>query len=177
MRLAIVLAVLGAAASAHAYPQFQLSTGAVRCNQCHYAPAGGGLINQYGRDESADTISAGGNGNLLHGLWEPPDWFDVGGDFRGASLVNDVGATEGADFAAFPMQAELYTRFAWRAFTFNLKAGYGGIARNRDPLFVANVISREHYFMWRPSGTGPYVRAGRFFAPYGLRLVEHPAFV
>jgi len=38
-------------------------------------------------------------------------------------------------------------------------------------------ISREHYLMWRPSATGPYVRAGRFFPVYGLRLVEHPFYV
>jgi hypothetical protein len=38
-------------------------------------------------------------------------------------------------------------------------------------------MSREHYLMWRPSATGPYVRAGRFSAPYGLRLVEHIYYV
>ena len=27
--------------------------------------------------------------------------------------------------------------------------------------------------MWKSGGTGPYVRAGRFFAPYGLRFAEH----
>ena len=176
-RTILVLALVAAAGRAEAYPQFQLSTGAVRCNQCHYAPAGGGLINQYGRDEAADTISGGGNGDLLHGLWDPPDWFDLGGDFRGAALVNDAGATEGADVAAFPMMAELYTRFAWRSLSFTLFGGYPGIARNRDPLFLSNVVSREHYFMWRPQGTGPYARVGRFFAPYGLRWVEHPSYV
>ena len=31
--------------------------------------------------------------------------------------------------------------------------------------------------MWRPSATGPYARLGRFYAPYGLRFVEHIYFV
>ena len=31
--------------------------------------------------------------------------------------------------------------------------------------------------MWKPSATGAYVRAGRFYAPYGLRLVEHIYYV
>ncbi len=31
--------------------------------------------------------------------------------------------------------------------------------------------------MWRPSATGPYARIGKFFAPYGLRFVEHIFFV
>jgi hypothetical protein len=39
------------------------------------------------------------------------------------------------------------------------------------------MMSREHYLMWRPSATGAYVRAGRFAAPYGLRLVEHIYYV
>ena len=31
--------------------------------------------------------------------------------------------------------------------------------------------------MWRPSATGPYARLGRFYAPYGLRFVEHIYYV
>ena len=58
---------------AQAYPQWQLSTGAVRCNQCHYAPAGGGLINSYGRDAVGDELSSfGGNGAFLHGAVSLP---------------------------------------------------------------------------------------------------------
>ena len=59
---------------AQAYPQFQLSTGAQRCNQCHIAPTGGTLLSGYGRDEAGDTISRGGDGSFLHGAWAPPDW-------------------------------------------------------------------------------------------------------
>ena len=39
------------------------------------------------------------------------------------------------------------------------------------------MISNEHYLMWRSSATGPYARVGRFFAPYGLRFVEHIFYV
>ena len=31
--------------------------------------------------------------------------------------------------------------------------------------------------MWRPAAQGVYARAGRFFAPFGLRLAEHYAYV
>ena len=47
------LLLLFVAGSAHAYPQFQLSTGAQRCNECHFAPAGGGLLNAYGREDKS----------------------------------------------------------------------------------------------------------------------------
>jgi len=31
--------------------------------------------------------------------------------------------------------------------------------------------------MWKPSATGAYVRIGRFYAPFGLRLAEHFSYV
>lgn len=31
--------------------------------------------------------------------------------------------------------------------------------------------------MWQPEALGPYLRAGRFYAPYGLRLAEHIVYV
>ena len=31
--------------------------------------------------------------------------------------------------------------------------------------------------MWEPEAIGPYVRVGRFFAPYGLRMAEHILYI
>jgi hypothetical protein len=178
MRAVTVLAVLaGSAATAGAYPQFQLSTGAARCNQCHYAPAGGGLINGYGREEAGDTISMGGDGAFLHGLWTPPSWLALGGDGRTAGLLNNVGADEGAELAVFPMQADLYARVQVGPISLYVTGGVRGAVRPDEDTVLSRLISREHYLMWRPKSIGPYVRAGRFFAPYGLRLAEHPMYV
>jgi hypothetical protein len=175
--LALLFAMLGAGRVAHAYPQFQLSSGSARCNQCHFAPAGGGLLNAWGRSESADTISGGGSGDFLHGLAKLPAWLALGGDVRGAGLVNANGSTESPEWALFPMQLDLYTRLAAGAFSFNLTVGMRGATRPREPSLVSRMVSREHYLMWQPEPLGPYVRAGRFFAPFGLRLAEHPSFV
>src|SRR5947208_3165793 len=98
---ALVLIGLGGAASA--YPQFQFSSGTTRCSQCHYDPAGGGLITSWGRDESGDTISLGGNGSFAHGAWTPPSWLALGADVRLAGLYNNSGGPPGAELAAFPM--------------------------------------------------------------------------
>ena len=76
---------------ARAYPQFQFSSGTTRCGQCHYSPSGGTLISSWGRDEAGDTISLGGDGSFLHGLWAPPSWLALGADIRLAGLRNDVG--------------------------------------------------------------------------------------
>ncbi len=80
MRLTLVVALVLAVAAgrAEAYPQFQLSLGADRCSKCHFSPAGGGLINDYGRDEAGSTISRGGDGRFLHGAWTPPSWLQLG---------------------------------------------------------------------------------------------------
>lgn len=178
----LLAAGLGVAARAGAYPQLQLATGAKRCNSCHYAPAGGGLINNFGRSESADTLSLGGNGAFLHGAWTPPPWLALGADVRVAGLLNNVGATEGVEPAFFPMQFDLYGRVRVKDFSLYVSAGLSGSARNEQSLgdrftSASTYVSREHYLMWRPSPQGPYVRAGRFFAPYGLRLAEHPLWV
>src|SRR5262249_48882866 len=75
----VLLGMTGVSRPAAAYPYFQLSTGAIRCNQCHFSPGGGGNLTAFGRQEAGDTISNGGNGEFLHGLWSPPSWFALGG--------------------------------------------------------------------------------------------------
>ena len=173
---------------AHGYPQWQLSTGAVRCSQCHYAPAGGGLINSYGRDAIGEELSTfEGNGAFLHGAVRLPSWLAVGGDVRGALLARDVQDPGGVSAAAFPMQGDLYARFALPN-GFSLYGGLGlrAAVRNPDltvpgdsfqPVSTSRLISREHYATFQPVALGPYVRVGRFYAPYGLRLAEHVTYI
>ena len=176
-----ILGLLGGS-RVEAYPQLQLTTSASRCTICHYAPAGGGLINNYGRSEAADTISMGGNGGFLHGLWTPPPWLSLGGQFRFAGLINNTNSREGTELAAFPMQFDLLGRVELGPLSLYVNGGFRGVARREQSLgdyYTSSdtYVSREHYLMWRAGATGPYVRAGRFFAPYGLRLAEHPAWV
>jgi hypothetical protein len=174
--------LLLSARSAQAYPQFQFSSGTGRCAQCHYAPAGYGLLTSWGRDESGDTISRGGDGGFLHGAWTPPTWLALGGDARYAVLRNDVGGASSPEAAAFPMQAELYARGAFgdSGISLYVAGGLRGATRASQTgalIHSTAMISREHYLMWKPSATGAYVRVGRFYAPYGLRLAEHIYYV
>jgi len=177
--------LLAAAGRADAYPQFQFSSGTNRCSQCHYSPAGGGLITQWGRDESGDTISLGGDGGFLHGAWSPPSWLALGADVRLATTYLNDDGQESPRIAFFPMQADAYFRFAFTdAVSLYVTAGARGEVRPADESISARFttlgdrfISREHYLMWRPSATGPYARVGRFYAPYGIRFVEHIYYV
>ncbi|HVZ88877.1 MAG TPA: hypothetical protein VHG72_18045 [Polyangia bacterium] len=173
---------------AQAYPQWQLSSGAVRCNQCHFSPAGGGLINSYGRDAVGDQLSTfGGNGAFLHGAVDLPSWLALGGELRGALVDEDVQDPAGPTVAAFPMQAELDARIALPAGLSILgNVGLRGQVRDPDvaipiqnfqPVSTSQLIFPEHYVMWQPEALGPYLRVGRFYAPYGLRMAEHILYI
>jgi hypothetical protein len=187
MLLAGVLALAPlvlASRPAAAYPQFQFTSGTQRCAQCHFSPAGFGLITNWGRDEAADTISTtGGDGGFLHGAVSLPESVALGGDLRGAILYNDSGGDGMPELKVFPMQAELYGRVAFgeTGLSLYVAGGVRGATREKSDSLATghfeSFISREHYLMWKPSGTGPYVRAGRFYAPFGLRLAEHIYFV
>jgi hypothetical protein len=171
---AIIMLLLDGAANA--YPQFQLTTGADRCQLCHVSPGGGGLLTEYGRDEAGSSISPRGDGRLLHGLWEPPSWIGLGGDFRGALGIKDQ--EDRTRTLAFPMQADLYARAVFGSWSVNLIAGVRGAARDPKPEFIYRVASREHFVMYqREPGAGLYARAGRFFPVYGLRSQDHTAYV
>jgi hypothetical protein len=174
--IALVLALVAAHEVADAYPQFQLATGNSRCSLCHIAPAGGGLLNEYGRSESGDTISQfGGNGAFLYGLYEEPSWLKLGVDLRGAALAKSQ--TEDPEYYAFPMQGDTYAYL--KAGSFSLYAVGGPRAQVRTPRdsVLDRFGSREYWLMWRPKTTGWYARAGRFFAPWGLRSQDHRSFV
>jgi hypothetical protein len=188
LAVSVLFATLSFAAlgsEAFAYPQFQFSSGTTRCSQCHYSPAGGGLITQWGRDESGDTISLGGDGGFLHGAWSPPSWLALGADVRFALTRTDDGGQEAPRGAFFPMQGDLYARVAFNdQFSLYVQGGARGEVRPLDDSQIGRLkstpdrlISREHYLMWRPSATGPYARLGRFYAPYGIRFVEHIYYV
>ena len=182
---AALVAVLAATeGTAAAYPQWQLSSGSARCNECHYAPAGGGLITSYGRDAIGSELSTfEGNGAFLHGKVSPPAWLAVGADLRGAFVANGVQDPAGTAVAAFPMQADAGVRVAVPyGFSATATVGYlGQIRDNEDivpddsfqPNTASRFISREHFLTWQPASVGPYVRAGRFYAPFGLRFLEH----
>lgn len=173
MRLALlVLVLLGGVA--HAYPQFQLSTGTDRCITCHFSPAGGGLINDYGRDEAGSTISRGGDGRFAHGAWDPPSWLQLGADLRGVALAKL--REPDSEVIAFPMQTDVYVRAGTPHISLNLTAGLRGGARDPQPPLVERLVSREHYLMYERD-TGTYVRVGRFFPIYGIRSQDHTAYV
>jgi hypothetical protein len=193
MRAAIVIAVLLAAARADAYPQFQWTSGTPQCAQCHFAPAGGGLLTPWGQDEGGDTIALGGDGHFLHGAVQLPEWLAIGGDLRVAALANDTGSSNGTELAVFPMQADLGVHAGGDKLAVAAVVGFRGAVRSGEPdsppsnppagdatspSLRSYFVARELYAISRAEAqAGVYVRAGRFAAPFGLRLADHTAYV
>lgn len=170
-----VVALLLVAGDAAAYPEFQFSKTATRCSLCHYSPVGGGLINSFGRSQAEDEISMfGGNPDFLYGVYEEPEWVKLGVDLRLAMATRENGSD--MDTAVFPMQGDTYADFFFGDFTIAAIIGPRAQARTPRQSFAERFHSREHWVMWRPKNRGPYVRAGRFYAPFGLRQQDHTAF-
>jgi hypothetical protein len=186
--LAGALVVTALAATAQAYPQFQLSSGSARCNECHYSPSGTGLLNGYGRDFVGEDLSTfGGNGAFLHGAGQKiPSWLSLGGELRGAFASEDSGDINGVTNAVFPMQADAQLRAVKGVLSFYGVLGFRGQVRDSDslipyqnyqPISTSTLISREHYITLQGGSLGGYARLGRFFAPFGLRMAEHILYV
>lgn len=169
----VLAAVLLASRAVAAYPQFQFSLGDDRCGACHLAPSGGGLLNDYGRDQAGSAIGRGGDGRFLHGLWSPPSWLTLGGDARFALGDKQVAGQNRT--LAFPMQADVYARASSGRFSVALTAGVRGAARDPAPPLQERLISREHYISYERGSVG--ARVGRFFPVFGLRLPDHTAYV
>jgi hypothetical protein len=171
-------AIVAGAGRADAYPQFQLSRDQM-CTSCHLSPSGGGLLTENGHSVAEVFSQYGTAPETMYGKLPLPGWLALGGDLRGAA-----GYFKNPDdaFTAFPMQAELYARFAHRGFSLYLNGGVrppqwirGGVT----PGVLQRLWSREHYLMWQQdpdASEGLYVRAGRFMPVFGLRFVEHPIY-
>jgi len=146
LTLLVLGVVLGLARTASAYPIFQFSSGSSRCSDCHYSPTGGGVLNVFGRNEAGDTISWTGNGQLLHGAWDPPEALAFGGDFRVAGL-GILRTEDEPQLAVFPMQGDLTARIEAGPMSFHVTGGLNGAARQRGEAarLSSYLVPREPY--------------------------------
>jgi hypothetical protein len=182
----VALLVLGASSrDALAFPHYQFSSETSSCSMCHFAPAGGGILNDWGRGESVDTLSWSENGeaDALHGAVEMPDWLALGGDLRLAGLFKDTGKESDKKLLFFPMQVDLNARVEKGEWSFTGSVGLRGQARKTDNArgpqgdALSYIVSRRHYISYRPDDSKNVYRAGRFYAPYGLRLADHTSYI
>ena len=163
--------------------------GYAECATCHVDPSGGGLPTAYGRAQGVlllasrwgqtDDEAAVKAGEFLFGAFELPDELALGGDVRPGAFAMSVDGQSRA--RALLMQADVEAGLHVDRFRSGASVGFAS-----DGAFAATVvgddngrlISRTH---WAGVDIGAdhqwLLRAGRINLPYGLRIVEHTAWV
>ena len=163
------------------------------CNACHADPSGGGLLNEYGRYQSANMLSTrygpadqepGKFKDAFFGLVPLPETLLVGGFFRGGYIWNTRDGKL-ADKRYLAMQADLQGQLTLGAFRVNASIGvaptssaaYSQRANVTSRTDGLNLVSREHWAGVDLAEQTILLRAGRINLPFGLRNVEHTSWV
>lgn len=146
--------------------------GYINCTTCHVSPAGGGLINDYGRELSRDILSTWGlegrEVQPFYGILPKPSWLNYGGDARYIQTYLDNPYVKQA--RSFTMQADLEAAVYVKQFT---GVGTYGIIRNtRNGVTQETYGSRRHYVIGKLDQE-KYVRAGKFNANFGINTPDH----
>ena len=175
----VFVAVALASHRAEAYT-WMIRHGYSGCAACHFDPSGGGLLNQFGREEAADSLRSHYGSDPppvepFFGLWKNPSWLLTGGSFRDMVLF---AKTDGAPYTRqnILMQADL--RIGVDAGRWRAAGSVGLLANSNSPAAVAGgLVAREFWAGYTFADDTVLLRAGRINVPYGLRLIEHTLFV
>jgi hypothetical protein len=170
----LLFLVLVSISTVWSYPEFS-RMGYANCTACHVSPAGGGVLNLYGRELSKEALSTWGvkgEQRFAYGLVETPLNVNLQGFARVLQLHRETPSIEQA--RTIIMQADLEASYAYKKFTF-----VGSVGRqeqvNRGEKEILP-ISRRHYVMWQPMDN-ILVRTGKFNRYFGLNTPYHTSYV
>lgn len=167
--LSLLSALLGAqlAMSARAEPYIAVQQG-LACAQCHLNPTGGGARSVLGNAIAQTQIAAR---PLPPGApaWSGAlgDWVAAGADLRAAASWQQQPAA--------PAQSNL---------TLEQARAYLGVSVMPDRVLLYideqlapdNAVNREAWVLYRLTALHAYVKAGRMYLPFGLRLQDQQAY-
>src|SRR5215471_15824854 len=196
-RLLLLIAALLIPGSARAYP-WMIRHGYSGCGVCHMDPSGSGLLTSYGRAQSDLLLATRWSGEKAEeasptadfgfGLFKLPDWLLLDFSYRGGELfarstTNDSSGQQlstAKDSRWVHMVADL--RAGLRIGRFRASGAIGWLPYAASPMSVTsndknNVVAREFWAGWELGDEAGLVRAGRINLPFGLRNVEHTAWV
>jgi hypothetical protein len=195
--LFILVAALVAPGAAEAYP-WMIRHGYSGCGVCHIDPSGAGLLTDYGRAQSDLLMATRWSGekpeeasptaDFGFGLFNLPDWLFLGFSYRGGELIarattnNDSGGqvSTATDRRWVHMVADL--RAGLRIGRFRASGTIGWLPYPASAISVTsndenNVVAREFWAGWELGDEAGLVRGGRMNLPFGLRNVEHTAWI
>lgn len=163
-------------AVARAEPWIALEAG-LKCAACHVNPTGGGKRTEFGaqyaaRELAAEPLPVATEGGEKDGLplWtgRVNEYFHLGGDMRTSNRKREVPNQNNTNAFALD-EALLYFEFSLLPGRFTLYVD--------EQLGPGAALNREAYLLLRFNQQQLYVKAGRMFLPYGLRLVDDSAFI
>lgn len=168
-------------APAHAEPYLAVRTGA-KCMACHVNPTGGGKRTEFGNNYSQTALAEErldpGTGKAvpasetgpLPTLWSGRinDHFAVGGDLRATAQAAFIPhSTERLAFD--PTRAQIYLE---------VKPIVDRLTIYLDQRVAPGAATnREAYALLRTADRSAYLKAGRMFFPFGLRIEDGSAFI
>jgi hypothetical protein len=168
-----ILALLSFSQPLWAYPEM-VRHGYAQCIACHISPAGGGVLNSYGRQLAAEVLSTWSYKNesqFLHSsigesLAEKGLLF--GGDVRAVQTrTEDPHTIEGR---LFLMMSDFQTAYQTEHFTGVVS--FGQIEKPMSGHIQGNFNSTMYYGYLKFNDEFG-VRAGRFMPAYGINLPDH----
>jgi hypothetical protein len=191
--LVLTFLVVAAPRRAHAYP-FMIRHGYTGCGPCHIDPSGEGLLTEYGRVQSVTLLSSRYGGetdaepgrikDFLFGLVPTPSWLLLGGWVRDGYLVTTARGKD-IDHRFLQMRGDLAALFSYDWFRAYGSIGYASHSSaplTRDTWITSsetgiNLVTREFWLGADLADHTVLVRGGRLNLPFGLRNVEHNAWV
>ena len=177
----LLAAALLAPAAVRAEPYLAVRTGQ-KCMACHVNPTGGGKRTEFGAIYGQTAFAAGrldpatGKSVPAAGAGsEPAPWtgklndhFAIGSDLR-ATLQNTNVPNSGDTAAINPTTAQVYLE---------VKPIVDRLTIYLDEVFAPGAATaREAIAMLWSSNRTAYVKAGRIFVPFGLRIEDDSAFI
>jgi len=174
------------AVSAEAYP-WVIKNGYTNCSACHVDPSGWGLLTEYGRAQAQIFLptlwgkkpeEVEPTTGIVYGAVPLPSWLNVGLSLRGAVLSTTT--SQGTTWRDILMIADL--RFGVTAGPFLASVAIGYVPTGARLAALTNqphdnIVSREHWLGIRLDDQKLYILGGRMNLPFGLRNVEHTAYV
>jgi hypothetical protein len=177
---AILAAVLLSPATSLAEPYLAVRTG-LKCGVCHVNPTGGGKRTEFGSAYSQTALAAerldpatgkavpeGAASDAAVWTGKLNDHFAIGSDLR-ANLSGTRVPNSPSTVAFDPTRAQLYLE---------VKPIVDRLTIYLDERVApGSATNRETYAMLWTADRSAYVKAGRMFVPFGLRIEDDGAFI
>lgn len=179
MKLVFILSWL-LSPSLWAFPEM-IKHGYVNCTACHISPSGGGVLNPYGRNLSAELISTWsykGEEGIFHGAVDTSsvdEWLAIGGDYRGVQAHTDytqksTGVTN-VDGRHINMQIGFELGIIQPKWAL---VGFLGQYNFEDSAHYNRVLAQVNriYGLYKPTDELTF-KVGRFQPNFGINLPDH----